>query len=65
MCLIRIDQHVEPISSLIQGLENGTRTLTSLQTAMLLREMNEALEALREASIVTQALGLNQVAEAS
>jgi hypothetical protein len=59
MCLVRLDNHVESVNQIIAGLEAGTRTLTSLQVAMLLRELDEALQACQGSPILTHALGLN------
>lgn len=56
MCLVRIDNHVESVAQIVAGLEDGSRTLTSMQAAALLRELDEALQESR----LTHALGLNQ-----
>jgi len=47
MTIIRLGQHCESLDNIIQGLENGSRSLSPLETAQLLRQLSEALEAQR------------------
>jgi hypothetical protein len=42
--IIRLDQHAETLEHLISGLEDGSRTLSSLATAQLLKSLNQAIK---------------------
>lgn len=47
MTIVRLNQHCESLDRIIEGLENGSRTLSPAETAQLLRQLTEALEATR------------------
>lgn len=42
--IIRLDQHAETLEHLISGLENGSRVLTPLATAQLLKTLYQAIQ---------------------
>ena len=45
MTIIRYENHAENVSDLIIGLENGSRLLSALEAAHIIRTLWEALEA--------------------
>lgn len=47
MTIVRVGQRAEPIETIVQGLLDGSRTLSPVETANILAVMNEALETLR------------------
>lgn len=48
MTVIRLDHHCESVENIIKGLEDGSRTLSSMQTIHLLRELSETVDCLEE-----------------
>lgn len=48
MIVIRLDNHCESVENIIKGLEEGSRTLSAMQTIHLLRELSETLDSLEE-----------------
>jgi hypothetical protein len=52
--IIRINKQAEPLEVLIAGLEDGTRSISMLEAARLLRQLSEALNASHEAENTLQ-----------